>query len=213
VKWQVLHFTSANDQLKDDAMNPYHPLTQEQRYLINAEMKTDKNLGQIALDVGGSRQTLWRERKRNKGLRGYRPPQAQRLAEARRHSLTQPITAFGLAFIHHKLSLGFSPEQIHGGLTAIGWQAVPSHEWLYQHIYRDKAQGGTLHTHLRCQKTYRKRHLIGQDRRGHSAGRVSIHERPGCIDARSRIGDIEGDTIIGRHHKGAVLTWVERKSL
>lgn len=33
------------------------------------------------------------------------------------------------------------------------------------------------------------------------------------IDRRERIGDFEGDTIIGKHHKGALLTLVDRKSL
>lgn len=33
------------------------------------------------------------------------------------------------------------------------------------------------------------------------------------IENRERLGDFEGNTIIGKHHKGALLTLVERKSL
>ena len=106
-----------------------------------------------------------------------------------------------------------SPAQIHGGLTTQGWQHVPSHEWIYQHIYQDKRQGGSLHQHLRAQKTYRKRGLSGHDRRGQIPHKVSIHQRHAVIEAPSPIGDMDGDTIVGRHHKGAVLTLLERKSL
>ena len=37
-------------------------------------------------------------------------------------------------------------------------------------------------------------------------------KRPKVVDARKRIGDWEADTIIGRNHKGAMVTLVERKS-
>ena len=53
----------------------------------------------------------------------------------------------------------------------------------------------------------------GFDRRGQIPNKTSIHLRPIEIEHRHRVGDIEGDTIIGRHHKGAVLTLLERKSL
>lgn len=55
--------------------------------------------------------------------------------------------------------------------------------------------------------------MAGHERRGQIPNKTSIHERPVVIEQRSRIGDIEGDTIIGRHHKGALLTLLERKSL
>ncbi len=199
-------------------MKHYHHLTQEKRYIISSKMRTGKNQQQIADHVGCCRQTLWREKRRNSGLRGYRPKQAhdkatQRSQISAQQRQSQRLTDFGRAYIEHKIRSHWSPEQIHNGLRAKGWVGVPSHEWIYQHIYRDKQIGGTLHTHLRCQKTYRKRGLAGHDRRGQIPNKTSIHARPTEIDARSRIGDIEGDTVIGRHHKGAVLTLLERKSL
>lgn len=42
---------------------------------------------------------------------------------------------------------------------------------------------------------------------------MSIDERPEIVDRRNRIGDCEGDTIIGKGRKGALLTLVERKTL
>ena len=214
----MLHFTDSNFRLKDIAMKPYHHLTQESRYTLSAELKTGTQLQQIANELGCCRQTLWRERKRHTGLRGYRPRQAhdkamQRQQETRQQRSANRLTDFALAYIEHLIIKRWSPEQIHGALTTLGWLNVPSHEWIYQHIYRDKRTGGTLHTYLRCQKTYRKRGLAGHDQRGQIPDKTSIHQRPGEIDQRTRIGDIEGDTIIGRHHQGAVLTLLERKSL
>jgi IS30 family transposase len=42
--------------------------------------------------------------------------------------------------------------------------------------------------------------------------RVSIDERPGIVDQKTRMGDWEGDTVIGKKHKGGTVTLAERKS-
>ena len=42
---------------------------------------------------------------------------------------------------------------------------------------------------------------------------MSIDERPDVVGRRNRIGDWEGDTVIGKGLKGALLTLVERKTL
>lgn len=36
--------------------------------------------------------------------------------------------------------------------------------------------------------------------------------RAGVVEQKSRIGDWEGDTVIGKHHRGALVTLAERKS-
>lgn len=87
-----------------------------------------------------------------------------------------------------------------------------SHEWIYQYIYAVKRSGGDLYRYLRCQKARRKRYG-SHDRRGLIPNRVSIDERPAIVDAHQRFGDWEGDTVIGKRHRGALVTLVERKSL
>ncbi|WP_196161829.1 IS30 family transposase, partial [Reinekea sp. G2M2-21] len=82
-----------------------------------------------------------------------------------------------------------------------------------QWMYADKAEGGDLYTHLRiASKPYRKRYGH-YDRRGKLRNRVDIDERPSIVDRRSRIGDWEGDTVMGKGRKSALLTMVERKTL
>ena len=75
----------------------------------------------------------------------------------------------------------------------------------------DKRAGGLLWQHLRCQKQRRKRYGK-HDRRGIIPNRQSIETRPSVVDERSRIGDWEADTIIGKNHIQAIVSLVERKS-
>jgi IS30 family transposase len=44
------------------------------------------------------------------------------------------------------------------------------------------------------------------------ANQISIDERPAVVATRQRIGDWEGDTVIGHGHRGALVTLVERRS-
>jgi IS30 family transposase len=101
-----------------------------------------------------------------------------------------------------------------------------SHEWIYQYVYADKKSGGDLHTFLRCQKQRKKRYG-SNNRRGKIPNRIGIEQRPVIVDRKGRIGDWEGDTmpqgtlscasaihlVIGKGHKGAIVSLVERKSI
>jgi transposase, IS30 family len=90
--------------------------------------------------------------------------------------------------------------------------SAPCPETIYQYILRDKAQGGDLVSYLRCQKARRKRYGSGRQRRGVLKNRVGIEQRPSVVDRRTRLGDWEGDTVIGRGHSGVLVTLVERMS-
>ena len=103
-----------------------------------------------------------------------------------------------------------SPEQITDHLKDIGEPSV-SPEWFYQHIDADKRNGGYLHTRLRCQKQRRKRYG-STERRGQIKNRVSIEKRPAIVDLRSRVGDWEADTMIGKQGHSVLVTLVERRT-
>lgn len=191
-------------------MKHYKHLTQEQRYQISSLLKTGISQNEISRIVGVNKSTISRELNRNTGKRGYRPKQAQHFALNRKANNSQSITDFGWAYINMLLAKKFSPEQITGRLRYLGWQDVPSHERIYQHIYADKKAGGKLYKHLRCQKTYRKRGLSNHDRRGQLVERIDIEYRPTVADNRQRLGDYEGDTVVGKGHKGVLVTLVDR---
>ena len=74
-------------------MRTYAQLTQEQRYQIYALKKTGHSQTEIAAVLGVHKSTVSRELNRNRGGRGYRPQQAQRLAMERRQKGVPRITA------------------------------------------------------------------------------------------------------------------------
>jgi IS30 family transposase len=188
----------------------YTHLTEEERYHISALYKTGVEKSEIARQIGRHKSTISREIERNTGLRGYRPKQAHSFAQNRKRNGNLQITAFGFAYIQHLIEQDWSPEQIHGRLMLIGWDDVPCVERIYQYIYQDKADGGDLHSHLRCQKKRRKRYASGQQRRGQIVDRRDIDERMSIVEERIRFGDFEGDTVVGHKHKGVLLTFADR---
>lgn len=191
----------------------YCHLTSDERSQIYALMSNKFTQKQIALHLNRSPSTISREIARNTGGKGYRPKQAQEKADERRHIASRtPNKMEGdlLKVIEEKLRLDWSPEQISGWLGRANIHV--SHESIYLHVWDDKRQGGTLYTHLRhAGKKYNKRGS-GKAGRGCIPNRVDIDERPVAAERKERLGDWEGDTVIGAKHKGAILTLVDRKS-
>lgn len=191
----------------------YKRLTQEQRYTF--ERLHRKNLSQklIAEYIDVHPSTVSRELKRvTKSQTSYCSTTAQDQALRLKSRPSKSISPQLLSKLEEKLTQEqWSPEQISCYFKKHSIGSI-SHETIYQHIYRDKSQGGSLHTHLRHRcKSYRKRSL-GRERRGSLKNQVMIDQRPKIVDQRSRIGDWEMDTVIG-HIGGAVLvTMVERLS-
>lgn len=136
----------------------YTQLTQEERYQIYVLKKAGHDQSEIAITLQRNKSTISCELMRNKGLRGYRPKQAQRLMQSRQNNKVQPrINHMLWNEVGQLLQLDWSPEQMSLWLKAEKMVLI-SHEWIYQHVLGDKAGGGTLHQHLRCQKPRRKRY-------------------------------------------------------
>ena len=190
----------------------YKQLTQENRYQIHAFIQAGSSQAEIATEIGVSKATISRELKRNSGGRGYRPKQANQFAEERKHIARKStiLTPLLVSKIEERLVLKWSPEQISGRLLKEEGIEV-SHETIYKHVERDKKNGGHLYTHLRHQKKRRKRYG-SKCRKGKIKDRVPIEKRPKAANKKSRIGDWEGDTVIGQNHKGVLVTLVDRKS-
>jgi len=191
----------------------YNHLSLEERHYIEIERKMGASENEIAKALGRSQSTIWREIVRNKGQKGYRHKQANRLATERRanKSKAMKLTDEIKEVIKEYIREDWSPEQIAGRLKKEGI-IILHHETIYQYILTDKEAGGTLYKHLRHQnKTYRKRYGSAHNRTG-IPNRVDIDERPVEANNRERVGDWEADTVIGKNHKGAIVTLDERKS-
>jgi len=192
-------------------LKTYKQLTCEQRYAIKILKEKDFLQKDIAEFIGVNKSTISRELKRNSGQRGYRPKQAQRKAEERRQDKSPPRIGKDIwDKVTTHLKEDWSPEQISGRLKEQDNISI-SHEWIYQFILKDKQAGGGLYTHLRC-KLKRKKRYGSNERRGVIKNRRSIEERPAIVETKKRIGDWEADTIIGKAHKGALVSLTERRS-
>lgn len=192
----------------------YTQLTEGQRYQIYTLLRNDFTQESIAKELEVDPSTISREISRNKGKRGYRPKQAHELALKRRHEAhkCKRLTAELKGIIASRLEKKWSPEQITGYLKERGDEWV-SHERIYQFIKEDQLAGGTLYKQLRRNHKKRKKRYGSTDRRGEIKNRVSIDERPKVVEKRHRVGDWELDTVIGKNHKGALVTIVDRCSL
>ena len=196
-------------------MRTYKQLTLEQRCQIEALNKSDLSQKTIAEIINVSQSCISRELLRNEGERGYRHNQAQRKAVERRRASAKPykMTAEWIDEIEDKLLLKWSPEQISGWLL-VEHAICISHETIYQHVRTDRAEGGDLYTYLRRRaRKYKTRNGSGKTRSGQIKNRVSIDDRPIIVDEKSRVGDWEIVTVIGKGHRGALVTIVERATL
>lgn len=170
-------------------------------------------MNEIAIKICRSQSTISRELSRNTGSRGYRHKQAHRFTVERHQEKKKSLklTPDLKEVINKYLKKDYSPEQISGRLKLKGHSSV-HHETIYQYIIADKKVGGELYKYLRHQnKTYRKRYGSAHNRNG-IKDRVDIDERPEVANNRERVGDWELDTIIGKNHKGAIVTMDDRKT-
>jgi len=192
----------------------YEQLIDSQRYQIEAYLKVNYTITQIAKELGVNKSTVSREIKRNSKRRSYNATYAIILTKERKHdSYKHHVFDMNMEqYINRKLTLyQWSPEQVKGrcDLDKIPMVSV---ERIYQYIYEDRAKGGSLYQHLRTARRWRKKRLNRKHQRGQIPNRVMISERPVEVEAKERFGDWEVDTIIGKNHKTAILTVTERKS-
>ena len=198
-------------------MRQYSQLTDEDRIEMYAMKQAGKKQNEIAAELGVNPSTISRELTRNAGLRGYRPKQAQQKTLHRRFTARKAVkmTPETIDHIESKLAKEHSPEQIAERMKLDpGWHGpTVSHERIYQHIWQDKAAGGKLYKNLRIAGTkQRRKRRNSRDMRGTIKNRVGIEHRPEIVERKIRIGDWEGDTVVGKNHQGALVTLVDRKS-
>jgi IS30 family transposase len=178
----------------------------------NGEVSDISFWKQMALDIGS--QGLW-DHVKNKADKehSWTAENAQRVRNARvfyANQVRRRKKVRTVEWIKSKLVLGWSPGQIAGRSKIDGPETV-SHECIYQLIYQQKKRGKDLHRYL---KRYRKRKQRFNPRQYHSRipNRVGIEDRPKIVDKRTRIGDLEGDLIVGYKSYSYLLTVVDRVS-
>lgn len=165
----------------------------------------------IAKHIGVHHSTVSREIARNSEAGSYLAVAAQELCHSRHSNKPKhsPFTHDVQCTVTDLLLQDYSPEQIVGHCKLNEIMMV-SHERIYQFVWHDKKQGGSLYTHLRHRGRRRRKRANGKHSRSRIPNRVDITERPEVVEQKSRFGDLEIDTIIGRNRKGAIVTINDR---
>ncbi len=168
---------------------------------------------EIALALNKDKSSVSRELKRNSDTKDglYKPELANEkyLTRLKNKPKNIKFTDEVKDFVVLKLNDEYSPEQI-AGRAKLDKITCVSHERIYQFIWSDKKNGGMLYKKLRRNgRKYRKRGNL-KDKRGIIKDRIGIEYRPKIVDDKTRFGDLEIDTMIGKNHKGAIITINDR---
>ena len=194
-------------------MKKYKQLTLGLRYQIFAYKQENYSISKIARVLDFNKSTISRELKRNSSEGYYSPEYAEIQATSRdiNKRTNKKLNNKIKLLIGKKLRENWSPEQIAGRLKKDKIITI-SHETIYRYIYKNQSNGGKLFKWLRHQnKKYKNRSELYRTR-GQIRNRVNISQRSVLVNRKVRFGDFEVDTVIGKNHKGELVTLVDRNS-
>lgn len=194
----------------------YTHLTRDDRIRLAALLRAGFSYRKCAEQIGVSPPAISYEVNNNGSRKNYNPHTAQRNAQSKRHSANQchrkwqednPETQLAILL----LKIGWSPDQISGRSKLELNEQLFSSATIYNNVNTNKELSLLL---PRKHNKYR-RTKAGNNRkrqRGELSDKRSIDARPGIVSSRGRIGDWEGDTIIGKEKTARILTHVERRT-
>ncbi|QIV94811.1 IS30 family transposase [Allofrancisella frigidaquae] len=181
-------------------------LTLSDRYYIENLLKLGYLEAAIANKIGFSKTAVINELKRNKVGKSYSAEIAHKLYCSRRksnnHKLTNEVKKLIIALLKKKISLELICGRLqHEGIANLSFKAV------YNFIQRHNLKQLLFYKGRRYK--YKKE---GSSNQGKIKDRVNISQRPKAASDREALYHFEGDTIVGKDHKGAILTMVDRVS-
>jgi IS30 family transposase len=201
-------------------MRKYQRLTIDEREQIVSFLSQGKSLRQIALCLNRNVSTISREvghfRKNGTAYKAWLAQECSDYLSTKRNvGLRIANNAKLHSFIVEKLKLRWSPVQISTELRSRypnNKHMQASHETIYTYLYMlPKGElKKELIGYLRQKKKLRKNRKLSNDSRGKIPDMISIHERPKEVEDRIIPGHWEGDLIMGKDHKSALGTMVER---
>ncbi len=183
----------------------------EKLVIFKSQGKSNKEIARL---LGKHKSSIGRELKRNKlelSDKEYLPSYANNLSIERRQKAQSIKKEWELDCIEEiKTRLEFfeDPEQISNRMKREGKKA-PSHETIYMMIYENRYGLAQYSGCLRRKRKRRQKRGLKNKKRSLIPNRVGIEQRPQI----EGFGNWEGDTVIGKNHKGAIATFVDKRSL
>ncbi len=208
-------------------MGRYAHLTLAEREEIMLMRHEGRSQADIARATGRDRSAISREMRRNSFRVGagrcYRASAARRSCEARRLSCVRPriLDDAGLAGLVTRLIVRerWSPEQIAGRIGVERPDLSVSVSTIYRAVNDGRLDPPELERtrrgiRARLRHRGKRRHRRGgpEERRGRIPGTRPISERAAEVELRARLGDWEGDTVVGRGSGACLVTLVDRMS-
>ena len=146
------------------------------------------------------------------GLAGKRTKARHKKANRKRLRLVHGSGSFLETYVLQQLQIEqWSPEQIAGRLLEYSAIRI-SPQTIYDYIYNSGAKK-QLVKHLRHGgNKYRRKHGTIARVKNNKNNVPSIHDRDPVIETRTRLGDYEGDTVVGLDKKDRLLTYADRTS-
>ena len=183
-------------------------LTMEERDRIAQLLHQGESQAEIARAIGRHKTTIGRELARNGTGDDYLAGQGQEASDRRRRErpLVRKMDVPELnETVREGLTHEWSPQQISGRLKQQGNGSV-SHQTIYAWIKRDEDRKHWESFLRRRGKRPNRRKNTGPP----DAAR--IRNRPDVIEKRQRLGDFEGDTVLGPAGTGGLVTLVDRRA-
>jgi len=175
-------------------------------------LKANYSLGEIARTIGKDKSSLGRHVTEYGGRDGYDIREVRRIKHMKRITAMEGIRIIKgpfLRFIIKELKLHKSPEQISGILGLQKQSVAPS--TIYRYI---DERAPHLKMYLRSKKgKYRRKYgTRAREMLRELAKKRRIDERPKVVEQRRRLGDFEGDTLMGRDKRVRIVSFVDRRS-
>lgn len=198
----------------------YTHFTPDQRNELSALLRAGHTQAEAAKLLAKTTSAVCQELKRNPAntKTGYDAGLAKERAKRVRIEANQRFrkienSVWIRSYIVRNTKKYWSPEQIAGRIKSKWPDKKERHigkDSIYEFIYEQRKD---LVKYLRCQKgKYRRRRGTKiREKRREELKKKRIDARPKEVETKERIGDWEGDTIVGKD-KAHILTHVERKS-
>jgi transposase, IS30 family len=197
----------------------YNQFTKEKRVALAALLRAKHTKADSAYELGYARSSVYREIASNSGDNGiYQGAQAHRKYLERRKKAKQKNrkienNASLQKHIKKRLTKRDSPEQIAGRLTEQKMEMTVCHETIYQWIFNEQPKLKTYLRRIGRKGKYRRRRGTKQREKARELAKIKrIDTRPAIVEERSRIGDFEGDTVVGKNTSDRFVTAVDRMS-
>lgn len=177
----------------------YTHFSKSERLELSILLQKGYSIRDIGRTLGRNPSTVSRELRRNMVNGAYDPLKADHTAYRKRlYAKYQGMKIRGERwleeYVHEKLRIGWSPEQIagrlkleNGGRTIVGFKGI------YKYLY--SAYGQPYCQYLRYKRYSPKIREYKKTSRELIKNRVGIEQRPVAINERRRYRDFEGDTL------------------